>query len=320
MKDDGTDGSRLAATVLASPGAGQSRQSRAAGVALMLASSTSNQTGAAAGALAFPEIGPVGVIAIRQVVTALVLTPIVRPRLRSLTGHQIRPIIALALVFSVMNVSLYAAVERVGLAMAVTLEFLGPLAVAIGSSRRSRDMCAAVLAGAGVLVLTHPGVNTDVLGVGLALIAAASWASYILLNRAVGARVEGLHGTAVASLVAAACWVPVGASWFAAHPPTPRAIAYAAACGVLASVIPYVTDLMALRRVPTHVFGIFASMNPVCAAVAGTVVLGQIPSIPEWAGIAMIVGSNVLVTVMASDTGSHDGGSQEARPRRYRTL
>src|SRR6478752_6931051 len=109
---------------------------RGTGIALMLASSASNQAGAALGAMAFPAIGPVGVVAIRQFVTALVLTPIVRPRLRGLRRDQWWPILRLVVVFSIMSLSLYAAIDRIGLALAVILEFLGPLTVAIISSRR----------------------------------------------------------------------------------------------------------------------------------------------------------------------------------------
>src|SRR4051795_3668813 len=133
-----------------------SRQ-RGAGIVLMLTSSASNQTGAALGALAFPTIGPVGVVAVRQFVTAIVLTPIVRPRFRGLRKDQWWPILGLVVVFSVMNLSLYAAINRIGLGLAVTLEFLGPLTVAIVSSRRLLDIAGAVLASVGVIVLTHPG-------------------------------------------------------------------------------------------------------------------------------------------------------------------
>ena len=192
---------------------------RGTGIALMLASSASSQAGAALGAMAFPAIGPVGVVAIRQFVTALVLTPIVRPRLRGLRRDQWWPILGLVVVFSIMNLSLYAAIDRIGLALAVTLEFLGPLTVAITSSRRVLDMACAVLAGVGVVVLTNPGPTTDVIGIALALLAAAAWGCYILLNRTLGQRLPGLHGTAVASLVTAATW---SRSRWPGSPSTPR--------------------------------------------------------------------------------------------------
>lgn len=278
-----------------SPATATSRQ-RGAGVLMMLASSASNQTGAALGALAFPAIGPVGVVAVRQLVTAAVLTPIVRPRFRGLPKELWWPILGLAVVFSVMNLSLYAAIDRVGLGLAVTLEFLGPLAVAIASSRRALDIAGAVLAGVGVVVLTNPGPTADVAGISLALLAATAWGCYILLNRTLGQRLPGLQGTTMASLVTAAAWTPVAVAWFTFHAPTAAAIALAVACGLMSSIVPYVTDLLALRRVPAQMFGTFTSINPVWAALAGWVLLHQALGLNEWIGIGLIVVSNVVVS------------------------
>ncbi|ADB74281.1 EamA family transporter [Geodermatophilus obscurus] len=272
---------------------------RGAGIALMLASSASNQTGAALGALAFPAIGPVGVVAVRQFVTALVLTPIVRPRLRGLRQDQWWPVLGLVVVFSVMNLSLYAAIDRIGLGLAVTLEFLGPLTVAIAGSRRVLTIACAALAGIGVVVLTDPGPSTDLIGIALALLAALAWGSYILLNRTLGQRLPGLHGTAVASLVTAAAWTPIAVTWFAFHAPTAAAVALAVACGLMSSIAPYVADLLALRRVPAQVFGTFTSTNPVWAVLAGWLLLHQALDLNEWIGIGLIVTSNVVVSAGA---------------------
>lgn len=286
----------VAAAPLDAPVGGPS-QLRASGVALMLTSSASNQSGAALGALAFPVLGPVGVVAIRQLVSAIVLTPIVRPRLRSMTRHQWWPAIGLALSFSVMNLCLYAAVERIGLALAVTLEFLGPLSVALFSSRRAKDLGAAVLATVGVVVLTNPGPSTDLIGIGLGLVAASAWAAYILLNRTLGRCLPGLQGTAVASLITASAWLPVAVIWFTLHTPTATALALAIACGVLSSAVPYAADLLALRRVPTHAFSTFTSINLVWAALAGWIVLHEALGVHQWVGIALIVLSNTLISI-----------------------
>ena len=269
---------------------------RRAGIAMMLTSSASNQTGAALGAMAFPTIGPAGVVAIRQFVTAIVLTPIVRPSFRGLRKDQWWPILGLVVVFSVMNLSLYAAIDRIGLGPAVTLEFLGPLTVAIASSRRVLDIACAVLAGVGVVVLTNPGPTTDLIGITLALLAATAWGSYILLNRTLGQRLPGLQVTAVASLVTAAAWTPIAVAWFAFHAPTAAAIALAVACGLMSSIVPYVADLLALRRVPAQMFGTFTSINPVWAALAGWLLLHQALDLNEWIGIGLIVISNVVVS------------------------
>lgn len=269
---------------------------RAIGIGLALSSPIANQTGAAVGALAFPAIGAVGVVAIRQMLTAAVLLPVVRPRFRGLTRRQWLPILGLALVMSIMNVSLYAAIDRIGLGLAVTLEFLGPLAVAIGTSRKKFDVFCAVLAGIGVVVLTNPGPSADLLGIGLALLAAGCWSSYILLNRTLGQRVPGLQGTALASSVSAALWLPVAIVWFVTHPLTLTALLCALVAGLLSSLVPYVADLYALRRVHASLFGTLASVNPFWAVMAGLVILGQALTLNEWVGIALIVTANVLVS------------------------
>ncbi len=261
----------------------------------MLSSSISNQVGASFGAMAFPMIGPVGVVAIRQFITAAVLVPFVRPNFRQLGGRQWLLVIGLAAVFSVMNLTLYAAVERIGLGLAVTLEFLGPLTVAIASSRRRLDFGCALLAGIGVVVLTNPGPSTDVVGISLALVAATAWACYILLNRSIGAQLPGLEGTALASSISAVAWIPVAAWWFANHGVSLVALGLAAACGILSSIVPYAADLSALRYIPAHIFGTFTSANPVWAALAGWLLLGQMLEVNEWAGIAIIAASNAVV-------------------------
>lgn len=262
-----------------------------------LVSSSSTQTGAAIGALAFPAIGAIGVVAVRQLVMTAVLGLFGRPDLRRLSRRHWPMVLGLGLVFVVMNTSIYAAIERIGLGLAITLEFLGPLAIAIAASRRLLDIGGALLAAVGVLVLVQPGPTTDLLGIGLALTAAVAWAGYILLNRAVGAELPGVQGTAAASIVSGAVWLPLAALWFAFHPPKAWAIGLAIVCGLLSSVIPYTVDLIALRRISPALFSMLTSLHPVWAAIAGLVILGQLLTLAEWIGIVLVVLSNAVVAL-----------------------
>jgi inner membrane transporter RhtA len=291
-------------------GAGGSR-GRALGLALMLGSGLSNQVGAATGALAFPVIGPAGVVAVRQWVAGVLLWTIGRPRARTFTWRQWRPVLALALVFATMNLSLYTAIDRIGLGLAVTLEFLGPLGVALAGSRRRVDLGCALAAGAAVVVLTRPQPTTDYLGIALALVAAACWASYILLNRVIGRRLPGVEGSAAAAGLSALAYIPIGIVTLLRHPPTPRTLGYAAAAGVLSSAVPFLADLLALRRVPVHFFGVFMSVNPVLAALVGLVILGQALGWAEWLAITAIVGANTL-SVLTADRNLARVGSVRA--------
>ena len=264
------------------------------GVALMTGSALSVQLGAATAALAFPVLGPAGVVAIRQWVAGAVLLSSVRPKFRSFTRRQWRPVLALALIFATMNLCLYVAIDTIGLGLAVTLEFLGPLSVALLASRRAVDLGCALAAAAAVVVLARPQATTDYAGIGLALLAAACWAGYILVNRVVGERLPGSQGPAAAATLSALLYLPVGIWVLATHPVTVVALGRAATAGVLCSALPMVADLLALRRVPARFYGVFMSVNPVFAALVGLVVLGQSLQPVDWLAITAIVAANAL--------------------------
>ncbi|MDX3319760.1 EamA family transporter [Streptomyces sp. ME03-5684b] len=265
-----------------------------AGVCTMLASCLSTQLGAAIGALAFPVLGPVGVVAVRQYVAAAVLLVLGRPRPRSFTRRQWGLVLLLAADFGVTNLSLYTAIDRIGLGLAVTLEFLGPLTIALAGSRRRVDLGCAVLALAGVVALMRPRPTADYLGMGLGLLAAAGWAAYILLNRSIGQRIPGTQGTAAAAVLSALVFLPVGAAVAVHHTPSAGAFGAAVAAGVLSSALPFLADLFTLRRVPAGAFGLFMSVNPVLAAAVGALVLGQKLDVAAWLSIAAIIAANAI--------------------------
>lgn len=272
---------------------------RRGGVALMVGSALSNQAGASMGALAFPALGPAGVVAIRQWVAALVLLAVGRPKFQRFTAAHWRLVLGLAVVFAVMNLSLYASIERIGLGLAVTLEFLGPLAVALTGSRRLPNLLCALAAAGAVALLLRPTPSTDYLGMALALLAAACWGCYILLNRAVGASLPGLEGSAAAAALSGALYLPVGVWILWQHPPTLLVLGYALAAGVLSSAVPFLADLLALRRVPAHSFGLFMSINPVFAALIGMLVLDQHLDAFAWGAIVVIVAANIVAIATA---------------------
>ena len=277
------------------------RRTRPVHVATMLGTALSAQVGAATGAHAFATIGPAGVVAVRQLVAALVLVPIARPPVRTMTWRQWWPALLLAGVFAVMNLSLYTAVDRLGLGLAITLEFLGPLSVAVVRSRGLLHAGIAVVAGAGVYVLILPGRSSDWPGIALALLAACLWVAYILVNRLVGTRLPGLQAPAVAASLAAAAYLPVVGTLVATGRMTWTALGFAVIAGLLSSAVPYAGDLVVLRHVPPRVFGIFMSMHPVLAALVGTVMLAQVLDGHEWAGLLVIVLANAAAVATAHD-------------------
>jgi inner membrane transporter RhtA len=265
-----------------------------AGVCAMLASGLSTQLGAAIGSLAFPALGPVGVVSVRQYVAAAVLLILGRPQLRSFTRRQWGPVLLLAADFGVTNLSLYTAIDRIGLGLAVTLEFLGPLTIALAGSRRRVDLGCAVLTVVGVVALMRPRPTADYLGLGLGLLAAAGWAAYILLNRSIGQRIPGVQGTAAAAVLSAVVFLPIGAGIAVHHTPSAWAVGAAVAAGLLSSAVPFLADLFTLRRVPAEAFGLFMSVNPVLAAGVGVLVLGQRLDVAAWLSIAAIIAANAI--------------------------
>jgi inner membrane transporter RhtA len=273
----------------------------------MLAGATSNQVGAGVGAHAFPAIGPAGVVAVRQVVAAAVLLPVARPPLRRMTWGQWWPTLLLASVFAVMNLCLYTAIDRLGLGLAVTLEFLGPLGIALVASRSRSDLLAATAAGAGVYLLVLPGPSSDFVGLAIGLASATCWAAYIVLNRVVGARLPGLQAPAVATTLCALAYVPVLVLLPTGDRFDVLALLQAVTAGVLSSVVPYAADLTALRYVPPRFFGVFMSTHPVMAALSGLVILREVLALHEWLGIAIVVTANaVAVTWSAQSPGGGD--------------
>ena len=190
----------------------------------------------------------------------------------------------------VMNFSIYQAFARIPLGVAVTIEFLGPLAVAVAGSRHLRDVGWVVLAATGVVLLTQGGHgHLNLTGVLFAGVAAACWAAYIVLSSATGRRFPGSSGLAIAMVVAAVLVTPPalvagGRAMF-----RPAVLGIGVAIGVLSSVIPYRLELESLRRMPMRLFGVWMSMEPAVAALIGLVMLGQRLSVLEWVAICCVM-------------------------------
>lgn len=271
-----------------------------AGIGTMLTAATSNQIGAAVGAHAFGTIGPAGVVVVRQFVALAVLLPVARPDFRRFTWAQWWPSIILGIVVATMNLTLYVSIDRVGLGTAITLEFLGPLAVALASSRTRLDLACAVGVCVGVYVLVLPEPRSDFFGLGMGVLAAACWAAYIVLNRLLGARLPGLQATATATTVSALVYLPVAVILIASGTLRGSGIGYAVFAGIFCSVVPFSADLIALRWVPPQLFGVFMSVHPVLGALAGLVILGQVLGLHAWAGIGVVVASNVVALLAAA--------------------
>ena len=260
---------------------------------LVLGGIVSVQVGAAVATTLFDELGPTGTVLLRVLFAAVVLVAVWRPAIRGSTPGGLRLAAMFGVSLAAMNLCFYEALDRIPLGIAVTLEFVGPLGVAIAASRRALDLAWGALAGGGILLLSPaPGGSLDELGAALALLAGCFWAAYILLSARVGQTFSGGTGLALAMVVATVVLLPVGIPGGGAELLDPGLLAVGLAVALLSSAIPYSLELEALRRLAAGTFGVLMSLEPAVAAIAGLVILGQDLSGTEIAAIALVVAAS----------------------------
>lgn len=266
--------------------------------ALVLGGATSTQFGAGLGATLFDDLGSSGACLLRLGFAAVILLALWRPDARQAGPADLRLVLAFGLVLGLMNLTFYAAIDRIPLGVAVTIEFAGPLAVAVIGSRARADVAFALLAAVGIVALAGGGGSggLDRLGLLFVSIAGACWAAYILLAKRVGQAFPGAHGLALASGIAAL--VPLGPGLVEGGTALlgPAALATGLAVALGSSVIPYSLEMSALRRMDANVFGVLMSLEPALAALAGLVVLGQGLRGRELVGMACVVAASIGVT------------------------
>lgn len=262
---------------------------------LVLLGVISLQVGAAFAKQLFTMVGPSGVVALRLFFAAVVLLVVWRPSWR-LDRRTFAVVAGYGAVLAGMNVCIYQAFARIPLGVAVTIEFLGPLAVAVFGSRRKLDLMWALLAGLGVLLLARADGGLDWVGIGFALLAAAMWAGYILAGAKLGSHTTGGSGLALGMAFAAVVAVPFGVTEAGSTLIEPPVLIAGLVVALMSSVVPYSLELEALRRIPSRVFGVLMSVEPAVAALAGLAVLGEALSAQQWAAIGCVVLASVGAT------------------------
>ncbi|HEU5038587.1 MAG TPA: EamA family transporter [Nocardioides sp.] len=265
---------------------------------LVLVGILSVQFGAGVAKSLFDEVAPTTIVWLRLATSALVLVAVARPVLRGRTRQDWYVVLAFGLALGTMNWTIYQAFARIPLGVAVTLEFVGPLTLAVLGSRRARDLLWVALAGLGVALLGLSGSagSLTLAGVAFALLAGACWAAYILLSAQTGRRWPGLDGLALASVVATLLLTPAAVGVGGSDLLDPRILVLGALVGLLSSVIPYSCELVALRTLRPAVFSILMSLEPAAAALAGIVVLGEFLTAEQWVAMACVVIASVGAT------------------------
>jgi threonine/homoserine efflux transporter RhtA len=281
---------------------------------LVLGSVVSVQVGQAVGKQAFGLLEPPGVVTLRLGLAALVLLAVLRPRLPA-DGHALGLVVAFGTAIAGMNL-VYPAMQHLPLGVATSLQLLGPLTVAMAGSRRPRDVVWALLACAGVLLISGwaGGGPLPVVGVLLALGSGAAMGGYLLLSRRAGTAAHGTLALAVAW--AAVVSLPFGISASGADLVQPPILAVGLLVAVLSAVLPYSLDLAALRRLPPRTVGVLESLEPVVGALAGLVVLAEVLDARQWVAVACITAASAgaVATTRRSIRDRPERPGKDARP------
>jgi inner membrane transporter RhtA len=258
---------------------------------------TSIQFGAALAATLFDDLGPAGTSVLRLGFAAIILMALFRPRIRDRAPQALRLVALFGVTLGAMNLFFYEALDRVPLGVAVTIEFAGPLGVAVATSRRRLDLFWAALAAIGIVLLSDPfGAAIDTVGLLLISAAALCWAAYILIAQRATAVFQGSQGLALAMVVAALVPLVPGIAEAGTTLLEPQWLALGACVALASSVIPYSLETEALRRLPANVFGVLMSLEPAVAALAGFLVLGQSLAARQIVAIGFVVAASAGVS------------------------
>jgi inner membrane transporter RhtA len=269
---------------------------------LVLAGIVSVQFGGALAQTLIPVIGAGGSVVMRLLFATVLLLAFVRPRWRGHSRRAWATVTAFGVALGLMNFTFYSSLAYLPIGVAVTIEFIGPLALAAALSRRLVDAVAVLAAAAGVVLISEalstPLADLELTGIALALAAGGFWAGYIVLSGRTGAEFPRLEGLAIAMVVATAVTLPLGVGSIPEW--TGETLVKGLGIAVLSSVLPYSLELLALRRLSAKVFGILLSLEPAFAALAGLIVLGQVLSPTQLAGMALVVAASALVLGLGS--------------------
>jgi inner membrane transporter RhtA len=263
--------------------------------ALVMLGIVSVQLGSALAKQLFSEVGSIGTVALRLFFAAVVLMLLWRPTLR-LSRRTWSVVLGYGVILGLMNLSFYSALARIPLGIAVTIEFLGPLAVALAGSRRWLDAFWAVLAASGVVLLMEGSGDLDLVGVLLALAAGTFWGLYILVGAALGRHTTEGNGLALGMAVGALIAVPFGVADSGTALIGPWVLVAGLGVATLSSVIPYTVDLEALRKIPPRVFGILMSLEPAMAALIGLIVLRESLHWSQWIAVLCVAAASAGAT------------------------
>lgn len=293
-------------TVATPDNGGLDRRESLARVAPLLGSMTSLCVGSSFAKSLFPVVGAVGVTGLRNGLSAVMMTLVFRPWRWSLDRRQWRLALLYGVVLGCMNLGFYAALARLPLGIAIALEFLGPLTVALVSSGRRLDLVWIACAAAGVALLVLPGVGgaaLDPVGVAFILAAAVAWALYIVIGQRASRIMATAQAVTIGLWAATLVTLPLAVAIAGPILARPMVLAQGAVVALLCSAFPYPLEMIALRRLPAHVFGVVMSLEPAVGALAAFAILGERLSLVRWLAIGAVVLASAGVTLTHAAAG-----------------
>lgn len=248
------------------------------------------QSGAAIAKGLFPAIGAAGTASLRIGISALILLAVYRPNLKKITANQWKLVIPYGLSLGAMNLIFYLSIERIPIGLAVTLEFIGPLFVAVFGSKRIIDFFWVLLAAAGI-VLIAPWSNNglDILGVLFALLAGALWAAYIVLGGKISKIMKGGDAVTVGMLFGSMLIVPFGILGNGLSNLTPQLLGLGVALALLSSAIPFTLEMKALKQLPARTFSILMSLEPAAASICAFIFLQEYITFNEVLAVIFVI-------------------------------
>ncbi len=274
----------------------------ATGVALLVVGAVSVQLGAAIGASVIPAIGVLGIVLARYIVQACVHVPLALGHLRRTPRRKWWWGVVVAAPLLAMNTAIYMAFSHIGVGLSVTIELMGPITLAVLSARSWQGWVGAALAAVGMVLVTGPTGTANAAGIVWAVVAATSWALYLVAVRKAARELPGLSATAIASVLGLAILVPANLMLNHGAELSTSVLLLAFAAGLLSSAVPYACDVAAMRRVPMNVASTMMSVNPVMAVLFGALILAERLGPAEIVGLLVISAANVLVVRAAART------------------
>jgi inner membrane transporter RhtA len=273
-------------------------------VPAVLLAIVSVQGGAAIAKGIFPSMGATGTATLRIVLSAVMLSIAYRPKLNEISRKRWKFIIPYGITLGAMNLSFYLSLSRIPLGLAVTLEFLGPLVLAISSSRKALDFLWALLAAVGIFLIAPWSVDSklDLLGTALALLAGTFWAAYILIGGKVSKVIDGGQAVSIGMAVASCVVIPFAVSDGSLAQLNFELFGLGLAIALLSSAIPYTLEMSALKHIPAKTFSILMSLEPAVAAICGIIFLSEHLSAKEWISIFLVVIASLGATLVKSKT------------------